>query len=374
MTTDYLKSTLINLVSTDTSVPSGATEIEPGDRRLKDAVNAAVLPLIEALGPAEIRQHPCGDIAARFGPPGDDGLLLQTYIVSQHGNLMDRPHEAQLVDGFPLGMIGPTVVGQGANQNKGPMAAALAAIRGLGPLSRPVWLTVNCEGRSSHGGSQRILDDLAVTAAHSILAFGTNLHVSLGNRGRVDVQVDVQGATSHSSQPELGRNPIPAAAAVVSALSDAPLPPPHPDLGPATATPYQFLCTPIAPHTLPAIARVVVDRRLLPGERPDSATDALRDHLAGLWHDLTVVAGASMLPALVAHDAPVVAAFGNSPTMYSRNAFDAGYGCSLGIPTVMFGPGRRDFSAGMVAAEAVSLSDCRIAAAAYAGAAAALCG
>ena len=102
--------------------------------------------------------------------------------------------------------------------------------------------------------------------------------------------------------------------------------------------------------------------------------DALRDHLAGLWHDLTVVAGASMLPALVAHDAPVVAAFGNSPTMYSRNAFDAGYGCSLGIPTVMFGPGRRDFSAGMVAAEAVSLSDCRIAAAAYAGAAAALCG
>ncbi|CAN3127198.1 M20 family metallopeptidase [Mycobacterium sp. smrl_JER01] len=371
---NYLESTLLTLVGTDTSVPAGSTEILPQDPALYKTVTATVLPLIEALGPDEIRRHPCGDIAARFGPDTADGLLLQTYIVSQHGNLMSDPHDARIVDGSALGLDGPAVVGQGANQNKGPMAAALAAVRHLSGLRRAVWLTVNCEGRSSHDGSQRIYQDLAVTAAHSILAFGTNLAVSLGNRGRVDVRITVPGASSHSSQPELGRNPIPLAAAVVCKLDETPLPPPHPELGPATATPYQFQCEPIAPHTLPSTVRVVVDRRLLPGENPDEATEALRRHLDGLSPELDVIAAASMLPALVDRHAPVVEAVRAFPTMYSRNAFDAGYGCSLGVPTVMFGPGRRDFGAGVVSAEAVSLSDCRTAASALGEAARTLCG
>lgn len=371
---DHLETTLLTLVGTDTSVPPGATEILPGDQRLNDAVTTTVLPLIEAMDPAEIRRHPCGDIAARFGPEGDDGLLLQTYIVSQHGNLMADPHAARVVDGAAFGLEGPTVLGQGANQNKGPMAAAFAAVHELGSLSRPVWLTVNCEGRSSHGGSQRLLHDLGLEAAHAILAFGTDLRVSLGNRGRVDVQVAVHGASSHSSQPELGRNPIPPAAQMVTALAEMPLPAPHPDLGPATATPYQFRCEPIAPHTLPSTVHLVIDRRLLPGEVPATATAALQAHLAGLWPDLSVTEGMSMFPALVAADSPVVRALSGAPTMYSRNAFDAGYGCSVGIPTVMFGPGRRDFGAGVVAAEAVSLADCKKAAAMLTAAAMALCG
>jgi succinyl-diaminopimelate desuccinylase len=81
----------------------------------------------------------------------------------------------------------------------------------------------------------------------------------------------------------------------------------------------------------------------------------------------------SMLPALVDRDAPVVTALG-APIMFSRNAFDAGYPCSVGIPTVMFGPGRRDFGAGVTATEAVSLADCRRAAEMLRAAAGALCG
>jgi succinyl-diaminopimelate desuccinylase len=370
---DWLEKTLLTLLSTDTSVRAGSTEIAPGDARLKHAVESTVLPLIKQLRPTEIRVHPDGDVAARFGPAGDDGLLLQTYLVSQHGNLMNDPHQARIIDGASLGHEGPAAVGQGANQNKGPMASALDAVRSLGEVARPVWLTVNTEGRSSHGGSRRILDDLGVRAAHGIVAIGTDMRISLGNRGRVDVRVVVHGASAHSSQPELGRNPIPAAAAVVAALEMVPLPDPHPDLGPATATPYQFYCEPIAPHTLPAVASVVVDRRLLPGEDSASATDALRRHVEGIWPELEVVEDVSMLPALVDRDAPVVTALG-APIMFSRNAFDAGYPCSVGIPTVMFGPGRRDFGAGVTATEAVSLADCRRAAEMLRAAAGALCG
>jgi succinyl-diaminopimelate desuccinylase len=54
-----------------------------------------------------------------------------------------------------------------------------------------------------------------------------------------------------------------------------------------------------------------------------------------------------------------------SGTVYSRNTFDAGYPCRVGIPTVMFGPGRRRFGGdGLLADDAVAVDDCLVAAAA----------
>jgi succinyl-diaminopimelate desuccinylase len=372
-----LERNLLDLLTADTAVPRGETEILAGDARIAAAVDGVVLPIIEGLEPDEIRRHPAGDIAVRFGPDRDDGLLLQTYIVSQHGNLMAQPHAARVVDGSAMGLEGPTAVGQGANQNKGPMAAAMDALRGRGTLTRPVWLTVNTEGRSSHDGSRRILDDLEVTAAHGILAFGTDLRISLGNRGRVDVEVVVHGVSSHSSQPDLGRNPIPEAAALVAALAALDSPDPHPILGAATTTVYQFSCEPIAPHTLPARVRMVIDRRLLPGEDAAAAVRQLREHLGARATEVVVREGVVMLPAAVDAGAPVVTALtaaGALGSIWSRNTFDAGYACSRGIPTVMFGPGRRSFGSDVTATEAVSFADCRRAADVLRGTIASLCG
>lgn len=384
-TGDPLEEVLVALLRTPTSVPPDATEVPPGAPAIVAAVEDVLLPWIEALGPAEVRRHPLGDVAARFGPPGDDGLLLQTYVVSQHGNLMADPLGGHVVDGAALGLSGRVAVGQGATQNKGPMAAVLAALGAVSPgtLQRPVWLAVNTEGQSSHGGSRRVIDDLGVRAAWGVVAIGTDLRVSLGNRGRVDVDVTVAGESCHSSQPELGSNPIEGAADVVAALRAAPVPPPHAELGPARVTPYQVAVSPIAPHTIPARAHLVVDRRLLPGETAAGAVAALRAHLErAVGAAVDVREGVSMLPAAVAADAAVVLALqegvararpGAGGTFWSRNTFDAGYACAQGIPTVMFGPGRRDFSSGVTQAEAVALDDCRAAAAALAHAITALC-
>jgi acetylornithine deacetylase/succinyl-diaminopimelate desuccinylase-like protein len=228
----------------------------------------------------------------------------------------------------------------------------------------------------------RLLNDLGVTAGQGIVAFGTDLRVSLGNRGRVDVEVRVKGASSHSSQPWLGKNPIEGAADVVTALRTTPLPAPDPDVGPASATPYQFACYPIAPHTIPEDVRIVVDRRLLPGETPDAAVDALRAHLAST-EGIDVDTGVWMFPARVTADAPVVAALlegtrragrREPETFWSLNAFDAGYACSKGIPTPMYGPGRRSFAgAGLVGNDAVALGDCEAATLAYGFAIETLC-
>lgn len=372
---DWLQAVLLDLLRTPTGVPAGATEVEPGDAGILAAIDRVILPHIESLEPDEIRRHPLGDVAARFGPPGDRGLLVQTYVVSQHGNLMADPLDGRIVDGAAHGIAGPCAVGQGANQNKGPLAAVLAALRESSrDLDQPVWLALNTEGKSSHGGSRRILDDLDVTARWGIVSIGTDLRVSIGNRGRVDVSVTVPGASCHSSQPWLGSNPIEGASEVVQALRSAPLPPPHPDLGPASATPYQLACHPVAPHTIPAEARIVVDRRMLPGEDPAAVADELRAYLdLTVEGELKVDKGEWMLPASVSADSPLVSTLyrhlgditGEDPELiWSKNTFDAGYACSRGIPTCMFGPGRRSFSAGVTAAELVAIHDCVVAAAA----------
>lgn len=378
-----VESLLMALLAVDTAVPEGQTEVAPGDPRILQAVNDVLMPLVEQLDPDEVRRHSDGEVAVRFGPAGNAGLLIQTYVVSQHGNLMDEATRPRVVDGGPLGLSGPAVIGQGANQNKGPMVAALRALasRPAG-LTRPVWLTLNLEGRSSHGGSRRLLDELEVRAAAGVVCIGTDLAVSVANRGRVDVVVEIAGASAHSSQPWLGSNPLEGVADIITALRHLPLPADHPDLGGVTATPFRIQTWPIAPHTLPAGARVVVDRRLLPGEDPDAAVNAVREHVSSLDHDVTVTAGEVMLPAEVDPASPVVAALVEAlqtlagregRVVLSKNTFDAGWACHRGIPTVMFGPGRRHFDAGVTAAEAVSIQDCEDAAVTLQGVMVTLC-
>jgi succinyl-diaminopimelate desuccinylase len=382
----WLQDILVRLLRTSTQVPFGETEIAPGDPRIVAAIDEVVLPWIQELHPEDVRRHPQGDVAARFGPDADGGLLIQTYVVSQHANLMDDRRAGEVVDGSEVGLDGPALLGQGASQNKGPMAAALAGVRARSrELARPVWLAINTEGRSSHGGSRRVIDDLEVKAAQGLVVFGTDLRVSLGNRGRVDVHIDVEGASCHSSQPWLGTNPIGPAAQAIVHLGSLELPEADPTLGPSTATPYQFSCFPVAPHTIPERALVIVDRRLLPGEDPDRAVQAIRDHLSAAgMEDVSVTAGVHMLPAKVGENEPIVralvdgvreAAGAPAETFYSLNAFDAGYACSKGIPAPMFGPGKRRFAGeGLTGTDAVTLRDCSTAASAIAFAIDRLCG
>jgi succinyl-diaminopimelate desuccinylase len=231
-----------------------------------------------------------------------------------------------------------------------------------------------------------VLDELGVRAAWGIVAFGTDLRVSLGNRGRVDVQVTVAGRSSHSSQPWLGTNPIEGAADVIRALRSIPAVDPHPDLGPATATPCAIACFPIAPHTIPERATILVDRRLLPGGSAEDAVSEIREHLMRELPDTSVVveSGASMLPAAVDPHSPVVTSLLEGidratgrpgETFWSLNAFDAGYACAKGIPTPMFGPGKRGFAgAGLTGVDLVPLADCEIATTALAHTIRSLCG
>ena len=66
----------------------------------------------------------------------------------------------------------------------------------------------------------------------------TDNRISLGNRGRVDVNVTIEGKAAHSSQPWLGLSAIDGAYEALTRLRGMQFGAPHPHLGAAQATVY----------------------------------------------------------------------------------------------------------------------------------------
>jgi acetylornithine deacetylase len=124
----------------------------------------------------------------------------------------------------------------------------------------------------------------------------------------------------------------------------------HPELGTATLTPTSMRSWPDATHTLQDEVRLVLDRRLLPGEDPEAAFAAIAataNAIGEPWQ-VTVERGPFMYPAEIAPDGVLmrtVAAgcrrMGLEPpgTFYSHGALDAGLFCARGSEAAMWGPG-----------------------------------
>ncbi|HEX6175411.1 MAG TPA: M20/M25/M40 family metallo-hydrolase, partial [Candidatus Binatia bacterium] len=161
---------------------------------------------------------------------------------------------------------------------------------------------------------------------------------------------------------------------VMERLDRLPLKAGHHGLGNATLTVTQVTSEPAISHTIPDVCRVVLDRRLLPGEDPDAAFREIQEALQDLrgW-SIVVTRGTLMYPAEVGRGASIVAAIDSasreltkkqSELFYSPAALDAGFLNRNGIETVMFGPGDLRFA--HTDQEAVPLQDVRDAAKIYA--------
>ncbi len=359
-------------VAADTLVAAGANRIDPLDPRLARFAREVAAPAFEELG-ATVAIDRLNNVVARFGEPTGRELLFLAYPALHHGNEMEEPLRARRVrsaTGVELW------AGVGASQSKGGLAAVCAAVAALRAdgveLDGRAIVGVCSEGSSTHESSRVLYESLDPLPAGAVLTVGTRNRISLGNRGRVDVVVEIDGEPTHSSVAgRLGRNPIPVVAEVQRRLDGLTLDPAeHPLLGRRSILPYKLTCGPVAPHTTPAWCRLVLDRRLLPGDDPARAVAEVADALTGL--DVSVRQGATMIPALVAEDAAVVRALragGASEGFYPESTFDAGYACSIGVPAVMCGPlsGELD-TTGVLGDDAVSRDQLVEAAAIYAGA------
>jgi acetylornithine deacetylase/succinyl-diaminopimelate desuccinylase-like protein len=351
----YLVETLSRLAQVPTNVPLGwQTLMEPDDPKLVHYVQKVLRPELVRLGMYDLLDVPRNNLVIRLGT-GESGrsLLIQNYTPTQHHNLMEDPFSGKVGSAATYGCDEPVVFGQGISQNKAHQAVMLTVLKLLhtsgARLRGRLYWAINNEGRSSHTCSEMILAALPEKPLFCVIQLDTGLNCSLGNRGRVDVAIHVHGKATHSSVPHEGLSAIEGAHEVIQRLKQLTWPDHHPLLGRRHAVVYKMRFEPLAPHTLPSDAYLVVDRRLLPGDDPDVATEEIRAVIGDLTpYQVTITRDVSMLPALVDPDDAGIQALQEAnrairgheaKTFYEQGTFDAGGLVACGVPTVMYGAG-----------------------------------
>lgn len=343
--------TLVHWTRQVARLPSEQTAQMEGDPAIAAFIEG-VMPLL-ADAPVSLRRDSMGNLIAEAGPEGTPALAFFAYAMTHPRSTMRDPFAGELLgDGEAA-----EIRGRGVSEQKASLVATLAAFLDLarsGVLKRRIaWCLLTAGETGRHDAIRAALDALDGTPEHGIVAIGTHGRISLGNRGRVDLHMTISGVACHSSTPWRGvdvtrgvRLALEKAEALGATLgADA-------VLGPATLTCTAIRTAPDATHTVQSEARLTFDRRLLPGEDPDTVLAGLRASLA-LPPPLGMVLerGAYMLGCRIAADAPFVrliedamAADGLPPpgTYHSGGALDAGYLGHRGIAGVMWGPGDPD--------------------------------
>ena len=349
----YLVETLVKLLKIDCSIALGPeTLMEPDDPKLVYYVQQILRPELRKIGVNAILDMPRNQFVVKMGTGETDaGLLIMAYTPVQHFNWMKDPLSGKIAIPRSQGINEPCAFGQGASQNKAHFAAMLTLLKAFVEadvqLKGTLYFAGNSEGRSSHDCSREIIDNLDPKPKWGLILLGGRNRISVANRGRVDVLIHIKGKAAHSSQPEQGLNAIDGAVEVLNRIKKISFTKTHPKLGGQHAIPYQLIFDPVAPHTLPEYARVKIDRRLLPGDDADQATDEIRDAVGDMSpYEVLIEKDVVMLPSEVDPESSIVAALQKvvfsmdgrqAELIYGKGSYDAGGPTSMGVPTVMWG-------------------------------------
>lgn len=365
ITLDRAKQLLIELVR----VPSPQTELLEAEPLLRAFIDKAVAPRLPALGFAAIRRDGMGNLIAEQGADATGrSLMLVTNAMNQPQATMRNAYAGDVIDARPHGLPGEAVLGKGASEQKGHMAAVLMAMEavaaaGMKLRGRLVFLCCTSGETGRHDAIRSVVEGEGVGAEMAVLG-GTSLQINLGNRGRIDVVVRVHGAPSHSARPHDGCNAITGALEVIRRVTAGVAPGErHPQLGPRTITANHIRSFPDATHTVQDLCAITFDRRLLPGDDPEAAfaeiralamqVDGMPDPASGKPWRVEVELGPFMYPNLVAPDCALVQALQSAAramvgremtTWYAPSAFDQGYLNHMGIECVNYGAGEHMFA------------------------------
>ena len=344
---------LVELLQRLVREPSQQSDLMENDRDVKRFISDVVAPQLTGIG-AELRFDGMGNLIAEAGPrSAERSLLFLGYAMTHPASNMKDPFSATLVD-TPRGQ---TVRGRGVAEQKTALAAALAAFVDAvtaGNLDGRLVFALTTAGETGrHDAIASVMNELGYEPTFAIVLIGTDNRVAIGNKGRIDFDVIIRGQACHSSMPWNGINAMAGAWRVLKDLEDLDLKvPEHPEFGPATLTPTAVESHPKATHTVPDTVRLTFDRRLLPGEDPQGALEAITTQvsLPDPWK-IKVKLGPVMYPNEVSVDGPLFqmlkAAFSdagaNAPAAFHCNfALDAGYFARRNIESVMLGPGEVD--------------------------------
>lgn len=331
----------------------------------------------------ECRAQAMGLDTRRLPVTGNGFNLLVTHEVDRQAPwLLFESHldtvsvDKMTVDPFAGQIVDGRLFGRGACDTKGTGAAMLWALsryrkRG-GPNNVAVLFTLDEEigktGVRTFVASQ--LPGLGWRPAGVIVGEPTRLRAVVAHNGVVRWRIRTEGVAAHSSDPARGRSAIRMMSEVIAALEEQYIPglnSGHPLTGRAQCS-INLIRGGTQINIIPDHCEIHVDRRVVPGEDPDTVIPAVERILTALRESnqhLTVV---QETPDMV--DSPLDPAGGEAFGAFAASVLKSmglpdsltgvGYGTDAssfsraGIPAVVLGPG--DIAQGHTADEWIELS------------------
>jgi len=297
------------------------------------------------------------NMIARLGNDSGPELCFNAHVdvvpTGERSSWTHDPFGADLVDG--------RIYGRGAGDDKASVAAqvmaGIALARSGVPLKgRLIVNEVADEEVAGIHGAKFITDAGLISPDYVIVGEQTLNRVALGEKGSGGTFINVQGRTAHGALPWEGANAIEAMAEIIVALRR--------EYWPVLEgrTHQYFLHSSgsvnmieggVKANVVPDFARIYVDRRLVPGEAPESVRAEIGEiarRAASGMEGITVEveeSGWGGPATMQAEDAPLVRSMieanrhlglSTEPTGFSM-ATDGRYFARKGIPTVIYGPG-----------------------------------
>jgi len=279
------------------------------------------------------------------------------------------------VDPFAGEVVDGRLIGRGASDMKGPVAAALvgaaavvhAGVELAGSLT--FHLVADEELAGTHG-TQVLRDRGLLTQDAAIVGEPSNLEIALAERGGAWVTATTYGAAAHGSQPHRGVNAITAMARFLIRLHEVIPDTVHPLCGRATVN-AALIEGGSAPNMVPDRCVVDIDRRTIPGESdPEKVLAPFRSLADDLKADdptldLRTEIREWILAAESPADTPIAEAIRTAtadetgavpPDVGFTGITDARFYLNdAAIPAVIFGPG--DLAVAHTANESIGVED-----------------
>ncbi|HEY7217397.1 MAG TPA: M20/M25/M40 family metallo-hydrolase [Candidatus Binatia bacterium] len=332
---------------------SPQTQLLEAEPQVLALISDVVKPELEQSGLKPVIDKMGNLILHLKGRTGEGRLMLVGYAMCAAPSTMQNPYSGEIVDGTPYKLDGECVWGRGACEQKGSLAAMMAAIKFIGAskveLPSDLYFVVSTAGETGrHDSLAYVLDHGGIEADWCVIDGPPE--IQLGNKGRVDVLVIVRGKQAHSSRPWEGVNTIEGAVKVLEKLKPL-MPYPeeksHAELGKVSLTANAIESFPRATHTIQSECRIMFDRRLLPGDDAVKATQQMKDAIGKIEpFEIAVEPRDFMYPSEVKKDADVVQALehgirsmlGYEPQFcFSTAANDTGLFNHRGIQAINYG-------------------------------------
>lgn len=233
---------------------------------------------METAGFDEVRIDGLGNVIGRIGK-GKKVLAIDGHIdtvdIGNPKNWSFNPLSGEIKNGF--------VHGRGSVDQKGGPAAAVTAGKIIKEIGIPDDLTLlvtgtvmeeDCDGLCW----KYLVEEEKIKPDAVIITEPTNLNIYRGHRGRMEIEVEFHGVSSHGSAPERGRNAIYMAAKAVleveklnhNLTNDS-------FLGKGSAALSEFISSSPSLCAVSDYVKIHIDRRLTWGENKELALSQIEE-------------------------------------------------------------------------------------------------